>query len=145
MPRSRLSRVSRSRWSRMSSSRESRARRRRIMTSLLLRGRAEDPPDGRGQRVPLARLDRELLPALRGQPVELGPPVVLGGAVIEVDPATLDQAVEGRVQRSLLHQQDVVRALFDRLRNRMAVRRSPPQRAQDEEVEGALQELDAAP
>src|SRR5688572_9666979 len=97
----------------------------------LLSGGAKDAPDGSGQRVPLAGLEVELLPPLRGQSIELGAPVVLRGALVERNPATLDQAVKRRIQRSLLDQEHVIRAPLDRLRDRMAVRGSPPQRAQN--------------
>jgi len=64
------------------------------MRSFLLCGRAEDSPDGCGDRVPLAGFDLELLPALRGQSIELGAPVVLGSAVVERDPVAFDQPVK---------------------------------------------------
>src|ERR1700752_541515 len=114
-------------WSRMSSSSVSSTRRRRFMTSFLLRGRAEDSPDGCGERVPLAGFDLELLPALCGQSIELGAPIVFGGAFIESNPAPFDQAVKAWIQGSLLPQQHVIRAVFDRFRDRMAVRGSPSQ------------------
>ena len=76
--------------------------------------------------------------------IELGAPVVLGGALVERDPATLDQPVQRRIQRSLLDLQHIVRAALDRFGNRMPVRRSEPQRPQDQQVERALQQLDAA-
>ena len=62
------------------------------------RMRADRP----SQPVPLARLDLELSTALGGQVVELGAPVVLRRALIERNPATLDQAVQRRIQRPLL-------------------------------------------
>src|SRR5688572_13427076 len=128
----------------MSSSSDSSTRRPRVMTSFLLRGRAEDSPHGRRQRVPFADFDLELLPALRRQSIELGAPIVLGGAVIERNPATFDQPVKGWIEGALLDQEHVIRATFDRFRERMSVRGSPSQRAQNQEVECALQEFDAA-
>src|SRR5258707_216187 len=131
-------------WSRMSSSSDSSARRPRLMTSFLLRGRAEDSPHGRRQRVPFAGFDLQLLPALRRQSIELGAAIVLGGAVVERDPATFDQPVKGWIEGALLHQEHVIRATLDRFRDGMAVRGSPSQRAQNQEVERALQEFDAS-
>src|SRR4051812_45225534 len=125
----------------MSSSRPSSARLPRFMASLL-GGGPKNAPDGSGQRVPLAGFGVELLPALRGQSIELGAPIVLGGALLERNPAALDQPVKRRIEGSLLDQEHVVRATLDRLRDRMAVRRSPPERAQNEQIQRALQELD---
>src|SRR5262249_47380188 len=111
----------------------------------LLRGGPEDSPDGGRERVPLAGLNLELLPALRGQAIELGAPVVLGGAFIERDPATFDQPVKCRIEGALLHQEHVLRATLDRCRKGRAVRRPPSQRAENQEVECPLQERDAGP
>ena len=61
----------------------------------------------------------------------------------EGDPAALDQAVQRRVERALLDQEHVVRAVLDRFRDGMPVRWSEPERAKDQEIEGALEQLDA--
>ena len=95
------------------------------------------------QLVPPAGLDLELFAAFGGQVIELGAPVVLRRAVVEGNPPTLNQAMQRRVQRSLLHLQHVVRATLDGLGNRMSVGGSEPQRPQDQEVQRALQQLDA--
>jgi hypothetical protein len=78
------------------------------MTSFLLRGRAEDSPDGRRQRVPFAGFNLELLTAFRRQSIELGAPIVLGGAILERNPATFDQPVKGWIEGALLHQEHVI-------------------------------------
>ena len=62
---------------------------------------------------------------------------------VERDPASLDQPVQRRIQRSLLDLQHVFRSALDGFGNRMPVRRPGPQRLQDQQVERALQELDA--
>src|SRR5262245_58804393 len=116
---------------------------RRFMTSFFRWRWRGDQRDGGAWRVPLAGFDLELLPALCGQSVELGASIVLGGAFVERNPATFDQAVKRWIQGSLLHQEDVIRAVFDRFRNRMAVRSSPPKGAQNEKIQGALEEFDA--
>ena len=85
----------------------------------------------------------ELLPALGRQPIELGAAVVLGRALLERDPAALDQAVQRRVERPLLHLQHVVGAALDRLGDGVAVGGPEPQRAENQQVERALQQLDA--
>src|SRR5262249_26974792 len=110
--------------------------------SLLRRG-AKDAPDGSGQRVPLTGCDVELLPALRGHSIELGASIVFGSALVVRNPATLDQTVKRWIEGSLLDQEYVIRAALDRLCDRMTVRRSPQQRAQNEEIECALEKLDS--
>src|SRR6476660_6055808 len=126
----------------MSSSRPSNARLPRVMPSRLSR-RAKDATDGPRQRIPFARLDVELLAALRRQPIELGAPVVLRSAVVESDEAALDQPVKRRIQGSLLHQEDVLRAALDGLGDRVTMRRTEAQRAKDQQIQRALQKLDA--
>src|SRR6187549_2297455 len=126
----------------MSSSRPSSARLARFMASLLA-GRAKDATDGPRQRFPLAGLDVELLSALRRQPIELGAPVVLRSALVEADRAALDQPVKRRIEGSLLDQQNVLRSALDRLGDRVAVRRPPAERAKDQQIQRALQQLDA--
>src|SRR5688500_12559004 len=125
----------------MSSSRPVSARLARFMASLLRR--AKDTTNGSGERVPLACFDVELLTALRGQSVKLGAPVVLRRAFLKGDPSTLDQAVQGGVQRSLLHLQHIVRRVLDGLGNGMAVRRPETQRSEDQQVQRALQQLNS--
>src|SRR5687768_5700297 len=126
----------------MSSSRPSSARLARFMASLL-RGGPKNAPDCSGECVPLAGFDVELLTSLCRQSIEFGAPVVLGRAVLERNPAALDQPVKCRIERSLLDQQDIIRATLDRLGDRMTVGGSPPQRTQNEEIECALEELDS--
>src|SRR5262249_43095403 len=52
------------------------------------------------------------------------------------------ETVEGGIQRSGVHPQRVARAGADRLRDPVAVLRSPRQRLEDEQVEGSLEQLD---
>ena len=80
---------------------------------------------------------------LGGQAIELGAAVVLRRAVLERNPSSLDQAVQRRIQRPLLHLQHIVRALLDRFGDGVAVRRSEPQGPQNQQVQRALQQLDA--
>ena len=130
----------------MSSSRPSSARSRPRLSRGHRPGlprRTHDARDRGGHLVPPAGFDVELLPAQRRQAIELRAAVVLGRAVLERDPPALDQAVQRRIQRPLLHQQHVVRSLLDRLGNGVAVRRADPQRSQNQHVQRALQQLDA--
>ena len=63
--------------------------------------------------------------------------------MIEVDPSALDQPVQRRIERALLHLQHIVGRLLDRLGDGVAVRGSEEQGAENEEIERALQQLDA--
>src|SRR5687768_17027908 len=118
----------------MSSSRPSRARFARFIVSLL-RGWAQNATDGSGEPVPLARFDVELFPPFGGQSIELGAPVVLGRAVVERNPPALDQPVQRWIEGPLLHQQHVFRSTLDGFGDGVTVRRSQPQRAQNQQIE----------
>src|ERR671937_302356 len=132
-------------WSRSSSARLRREELKslpRNMGSLLNRG-TEDAADSVSQLVPLARFDLELLAALRGQVIELRAPVVLRRAFIERNPTTLDQAVQRRIERALLHCEHMIRAVLDRFGNRMPVSRSSSEGPQNQQVQRALHQLSA--
>src|SRR4030095_3593586 len=131
----------------MSSASPSRARRLRPPVSLrhialLLCSGAENAGNGGGQLFPFIRLDVELLAASCRQSIELGATIVLGCALLESDPPTLDEAVQRRVQRSLLDQQHVVRTALDRLDDGMTVRGTEAQGPQDQQIESALKQRD---
>ena len=57
------------------------------------------------------------------------------------DPATFLEALEGRVERSLLDREHRIRQELDLLGDRIAVERLDGQRLQDEHVERAFEEL----
>src|SRR3954463_11818480 len=107
----------------MSSSRPSSARLPRMMSSLLCGG-TQDPRNRPGQRVPLACFDLQLLAALGGEGVELGAAIILGDAFVEGDPSSLDQPVQGWIERSLLDLQHIVRSSLDRFGNGVPMRRT---------------------
>jgi len=58
-----------------------------------------------------------------------------------LDSTALDQPVERGVQRALLDLQDVVGSEFDGVGNGVAVRRSQPQRAENQQVQRPRQQL----
>src|SRR5438093_1693727 len=130
----------------MSSSRLSSGRLSRVISysraSLLCRG-SKDTGNGSSQLVPPAGFDGELFATPGGQAVELGAPVVLGGPVVERNPSSFDQPMQRRVQGALLHLEHILGAALDGLGDCMAVSGSQPQRAEDQQVQRALQELDA--
>ena len=63
--------------------------------------------------------------------------------MIEVDQASLDQTMQRGIERPLLHLQHVVGRLLDGLRDRVAVRGAGEEGFENQEVERALQQLDA--
>src|SRR5262249_30051660 len=79
-----------------------------------------------------------------GQGVELGPPPGLVGAPPGRDPAALLDAVQRRVERALLDAEQLARVLPDALDDAVAVERPGRERLEDEEVEGALEEVGLA-
>ena len=83
----------------------------------------------------------ELLSALRCEPVVARAPVVLGRAPERRDPAAILEAVQGRVERAVLHLEHLVRPTLDRMRDGVAVCGPDTERLQDEQVERSLEEL----
>jgi hypothetical protein len=83
--------------------------------------------DRRRETTPVARLARELLSPLGREAVVLRAPVVLGRCPRRRDPAAVLEAVEGRVERSLVHLEHLARELEDPLRD------APPMHRFDEE------------
>src|SRR4051794_27146759 len=112
------------------------------MSSLLLGG-TKDSGNRASQPIPLGCFDRQLLSPLFGQSVELRAAIVLGGSRVEGDPPAFDQSMQRRVQRSLLHEQHVVGAVFDRFGNRMSMGRTKPQRPKNQEIERTLEKFNA--
>jgi hypothetical protein len=104
---------------------------------------AKNAGDGSGESVPLAGFNGELPPALGGQPVKFGAAIIFGNAVLGGDPPSLDEAMKSRVERALLDLQNIGRIEFDCFGNRVSVRRPEEQRAENEQVESALQEFEA--
>src|SRR5882762_1488030 len=101
----------------------------------------ENPRDRSRQLVPFARLHRQLPPSLSRQPVELCPPIVLRDPLFNGNPPSLDQPMQRRVQRSLLHLQHIVRFELNRLGDGMPMRRPQPQRPQNQQVQSPLQQF----
>jgi len=56
-------------------------------------------------------------------------------------PEVLQQALQDRTQRSVVYVESFARAPLDGAHNGFPVQRSRPQRAQNQHVEGALQQL----
>src|SRR5882762_6639289 len=94
---------------------------------------------GPREPLPVRSLQLQLFPAASGKPVILGLPVIVRIAPLCVDPASLLQPVQCRIQRALLYLQHVLGDLLDAQRNAPAVHGLERQGFQNEQVERALQ------
>ena len=72
------------------------------------------------------------------QRVELRSPVVLGGAPRRREPALLLEPMEGGIERSVAHLQDVARHLLEPLADAVPVHGLRRKNLQEQQVEGAL-------
>jgi hypothetical protein len=97
--------------------------------------------DGGREARPLGGLRRQVPPAARRQPVELGPAAQFRQAPFGLDPSLLFHAVEGGVERSLFDFDDAIGRLFDGAGDGVAVAPSAGQGLEDQGVQGAVQEL----
>src|SRR5262249_2214498 len=95
------------------------------------------------QLLPTRQLLRQLLLASRRQPVILRALVVVRSLPLGRNPFLLFKAVQRRIQGAGVHLQDLARARADSHADAVAVLGSPLQRLQDQQVERALQKLDA--
>ena len=76
-----------------------------------------------------------------GQPVELRAPVVVRVAPRRLDPALLLEPVERRVEGPLIDLEDILRHLLQALGDAPSMHVARRQRAENEEVERALEEV----
>src|SRR5262249_53508073 len=79
-----------------------------------------------------------------GELVESRAPVVLGRAPLGADPALLFQPLEGGIEGAVIHQNDFERRLLNGTCDALAVLLAERERAEDQEVEGTLQQIGAA-
>jgi hypothetical protein len=107
------------------------------------RGRPHHAANRPHQFGPARFLADELLLAIGRELVELGALVGLGLPPLRADPAALGQPLQRRIERAGLDLQHVGRLGADRLGNRIAVLRPPPQDPQDQHVEGAGKQVGA--
>src|SRR5688500_7706768 len=105
---------------------------------MALLGGAEGAVHGADDLVPPRRLFGELRAARRRQPVVARAAVVLRRPPEGGDPAAILEAMERRVERSVLDLQHVFGSLRDGVSDGVAVRRPDRQRLEDEEIERTL-------
>src|SRR6266540_631538 len=96
-------------------------RKRRILSSLF--GGAENRRDRSRQPIPVLALLVELFSSYPRERVEPGVAAGIGRRPLGAHPPALLETMEGRVQRALLHLQDVARHLLQPLGDGVAVRR----------------------
>ena len=104
-------------------------------------GPLDHQPDGGGQPVPALELALELLPALARQGIELRAPAKVGFFPVGGDPSLVLEAMESRVERTLLNREHLAGQFLNAFRDRPAVQRIARDGLEDEEVEGSLQEI----
>src|SRR4249920_2838863 len=143
--------ISCSRWSRSSSSssrstasRRNNALRRCVRSASIAAAswRVEQQGHGSGECAPRAGLRLELLATAARQRIELGFPVVLRGAPLGLDRALALEAMQRRIERSLLHAQRILRDLLDAIGDGPAVLRLERERLEDQEIERSLRQID---
>src|SRR5512146_2318591 len=133
-------------WERISSSmsRSSRPQRRsrsrtaakRIGSNLLGAG-AQHGGNGRYQPIPALGFVAQAFYAFAREPVILGAALILGDAPLGGEQIPFFQAVEGGIERALLHQQSAGRNLLDAQKHPIAVQRAERDSFQDEQVESS--------
>src|ERR687891_1703351 len=97
--------------------------------------------DGVCHALPFPRFDRELTAARRGKVVILGAAAQLRDLPLGLDPALVLETMEGRIERALVDLQDVSGNLLDPLGDGPAVQGILLQRAQDQQIERAGQQI----
>src|SRR5712692_5356808 len=112
-------------------------------SSLLLGAcRTENARDRFSNPLPTGMLRREMPPARGGQAVKFCAPVICGSSPFAFDPSFLQEPLERGIERAVLDLENVLRGLLDELGDAVAVHRPPAKRAQDEQVQGSLQEVE---
>jgi hypothetical protein len=102
---------------------------------------AKNEANGARHPAPAAGSRAEFLSSLSGNPVKLGPAIVLANAPFGGNHPAIFEAVKGRVQGTLFDVEGVLGAVLDDSRNGVSMRWSHHQRAQDKHVQSALQDV----
>ena len=107
----------------------------------LLLGFLQDESDCLGQSLPVRFLGNQLFAAAGRQPIELGLAAVVGFAPVSLQPSALFQAMQGGIERALLHLEYILRYLTNALCDSVAVYGAEGNNLKDEHVERALQKV----
>src|SRR5262245_32123773 len=102
----------------------------------------QDAANGRCQAFPLTGFCRELLAAGFRQRVEARSPVVVRGAPFGTDPSLLFEPLQGGVEGAVIDQERVFRLPLNAEGDAVAVLRPEQKRAEDQQIEGALEKGD---
>src|ERR1700733_12020747 len=113
---------------------------RAMSLSLLIDG-VQDQSHGAGKRLPFGLLANKLFASKRGEAIVPGALTFVGQIPGSPDPALRLQPGEGRVERTGLGLEKIIRGPLNVFRNCVTVPGSRSQGAQDQQVERALQEL----
>ena len=100
--------------------------------------------DCRAELPPLGGFEGKLFAALRRKPVEPGFAIVFRLPVLSENESLPQQALQGRIERSVSYLQYFVRSALNGLRNGVAVGATGSEGLQNEQVEGALKEVHMA-
>jgi hypothetical protein len=92
------------------------------------------------ESTPPVRFGRQLSSPCCGQGIESRPAVICRRAPCALDPPAVLEALECRIQRTVIDDERVTGALLDGASDTLAVLSAEEQDAQDEEIEGALQQ-----
>ncbi len=90
---------------------------------------------------PALRLRRERSAPRRGERIEPSRPILLRRLPLALDPALLFEALQGRVERALSDAQQVLGLLLDELAQRPAVHCATGECPEDQQIEGAAEEI----
>src|SRR5437588_6681345 len=113
------------------------------MSCLLLIRLIQDQAHGAGERLPLGVLAGKLFASQRREAIVAGALPFVGQVPRSRDPSFRLQPVERRVERAGLYLQQVLGSPLDMFGNSVTMTRSCEQRAEDQQIERALQELHA--
>src|SRR5262249_42599679 len=95
-----------------------------------------------GEALPFAGFLDELLAPEGGEGARARPPVVRGDAPLAGNPAPLFQALERGKESAVLDEQLMIRGVLDGMADRLAVPRAEDRRAEDQQVQRALQQVE---
>ena len=103
--------------------------------------KANDGSDGRGETLPIARLDLELFAAGPRKRVKLCPAVVLTRAPLGCDPRLLLELVQGGIEGSVADLEDVGGQLLQPQADGPAIHRLEYEHLENQKVQRSLHEI----